>query len=340
MGTGGVLAACSSGSKAAPAASSTSTITLAYIAPFTGALAGFASGDHFVIDTIRATPAYAKVFKIGGKTYQVNIIVTDSRSDPNRASQLARQLILRNNVDLLLTSSTPETVNPVAVVGQTEGVPCLATNDPWESWYSGLGGSPAQPTTKLQFCTLFFFGLKNLQECYTPMWNRISAANKDIACQYPDDADGNAFRTVFEKFILESGYKPVDGGPFHRRDHRLHRDAHQVEGPDSRSSAMRAPPISTSSGGRRISGLEAGLHGGQGAAVPGRHGPAGPWSTTSPPTRGGARTCPTSPHWTRDGAAARQGLPGADRPGVGPAIGSTYSLFEVARRRSARSATP
>jgi ABC-type branched-subunit amino acid transport system substrate-binding protein len=46
------------------------------------------------------------------------------------------------------------------------------------------------------------------------MWNRISAANKDIACQYPDDADGNAFRTVFEKFILESGYKPVDGGPY------------------------------------------------------------------------------------------------------------------------------
>ena len=124
-GAGGVLAACSSGSKAAPAASSTSTITLGYISPFTGALAGFASGDKFVIDTIRNTPAYAKGFKIGGKTYQVNIIVTDSRSDPNRASQLARQLILNNNVDLLLTSSTPETVNPVAVVGQTEGVPCL-----------------------------------------------------------------------------------------------------------------------------------------------------------------------------------------------------------------------
>jgi len=116
-GAGGVLAACSSGSKAAPAASSTSTITLGYISPFTGALAGFASGDKFVIDTIRNTPVYAKGFKIGGKTYQVNIIVTDSRSDPNRASQLARQLILRNNVDLLLTSSTPETVNPVAVVG-------------------------------------------------------------------------------------------------------------------------------------------------------------------------------------------------------------------------------
>jgi branched-chain amino acid transport system substrate-binding protein len=213
-GAGGILAACSSGSKGAAATSSTNTITLGYIAPFTGSLSGFASGDKFVIDTIRNTPAYARGFKVGGKTYQVNILVADSQSDPSRASQLARQFILNRNVDLLLTSSTPETVNPVAVVAQTEGVPCAATNDPWESWYSGLGGNPAQPTMKLQFCTLFFFGLKDLQECYTPMWNRISAANKDVACQYPDDADGNAFRTVFEQFIRQSGYKPVDGGPY------------------------------------------------------------------------------------------------------------------------------
>jgi len=213
-GAGGVLAACTSGSKGSPAARSPSTITLGYIAPLTGALAGFGSGDRFVIDTIRNTPAYAKGFKVGGRTYQVNIIVVDSRSNPSRASHIARQLILNNHVDLLLASSTPETVNPVAVVAQTEGVPCLATNDPWESWYSGLGGNPAQPTMKLQFCTLFFFGLKQLQECYVPMWHRIGATPKNVACQYPNDADGNAFRAVFEMFIEQSGYKPVDGGPY------------------------------------------------------------------------------------------------------------------------------
>jgi len=213
-GAGGVLAACSSGAKGSPAASSTSTITIGYITPLTGALAGFGSGDRFVIDTIRSTAAYAKGFKVGGRTYRVNIIVVDSQSDPNRASQLARQLILNNNVDMLLTSSTPETVNPVAVVAQTEGVPCAATNDPWESWYAGLGGNPAQPTTKIQFCTLFFFGLKQLQECYVPMWNRIGATPKNVACQYPNDADGNAFRAVFEVFIDQSGYKPVDGGAY------------------------------------------------------------------------------------------------------------------------------
>jgi branched-chain amino acid transport system substrate-binding protein len=213
-GAGGVLAACSSGSKASSASSSTSTINIGYIAPFSGSLAGFASGDNFVIDTIRTTPAYAKGIKAGGKTYQVNIIVTDSQSDPNRASQLARQLILNNNVDLLLTSSTPQTVNPVAVVAQTQGVPCAATNDPWEAWYSGLGGNPAKPTAKFEYCTLFFFGLQQLISCFIAMWKRMPSGSTSVACQWPNDADGTVFRAVLTPVISAAGFKPVDGGPY------------------------------------------------------------------------------------------------------------------------------
>jgi len=213
-GAGGVLSACSSGSKTSSAASSTRTITLGYVAPFTGSLAGFASADKFVIDTIRETPAYAGGFRVGGKTYPVNILVTDSQSDPNRASQLARQLILSRNVDMLLTSSTPETVNPVAVVAQTEGVPCAATNDPWESWYAGLGGNPANPTTTFQYCVLYFLGLKELNDCFVPMWNRVPGKTKNVGLQYPNDADGNAFRAVMPTLMSQDGYHPVDGGAY------------------------------------------------------------------------------------------------------------------------------
>src|SRR5215467_9939896 len=213
-GAGGVLAACSSGGTTSSVASSKSTINIGYIAPFTGSIAGFASGDSFVIDTIRATPAYAKGFKVGGKKYDVNIIVTDSRSDPNRASQLARQLILNNNVDLLLTADTPETANPVAVVAQTEGVPCAATNDPWESWYAGLGGNPANPTTTFQYCTLFFLGLADLNGCFVAMWNQMPSGSKNVAGMWPNDADGNAFRAVMPTLMDQSGYHAVDGGAY------------------------------------------------------------------------------------------------------------------------------
>jgi branched-chain amino acid transport system substrate-binding protein len=213
-GAGGILAACSSGGKTSLTASSTSTINIGYIAPFTGSISGFASGDNFVIDTIRNTPAYAKGFKVGGKKYDVNIIVTDSQSDPNRASQIARRLILNNNVDLLLTADTPETVNPVAVVAQTEGVPCAATNDPWESWYSGLGGNPASPTAKFQYCTLFFFGLRQLIGSFIPMWKRMQSSSTNVACQWPNDSDGNAFRAVLPPVIKAAGFTPIDGGAY------------------------------------------------------------------------------------------------------------------------------
>ncbi len=212
-GAGGVLAACSSGAKGPGASSSTGTINIGFITPLTGPLAGFASGDRFVVDTIRATSAYAKGFKVGSKTYKVNIVVADSQSDPNRASQVARQFIL-DNVDILLTTSTPETTNPVAVVAQTEGVPCVSAVVPWESWYAGLGGNPANPTMSLQYCTMFFYGVKEFQGCFAPMWNRVPAANKNVACQYPNDADGNAFRAVFTQLIRASGYNPVDGGAY------------------------------------------------------------------------------------------------------------------------------
>ncbi|HYA51062.1 MAG TPA: ABC transporter substrate-binding protein [Streptosporangiaceae bacterium] len=213
-GAGGVLAACSSGSGSTSASSSTGTIKIGYIAPFTGAISGFASGDRYVLDIIRSTPAFARGIKVGGRTYQVNIIVTDSQSDPNRASQLARQLILNNNVDMLLVSSTPETVNPVAVVAQTEGVPCVGTNDPWESWYAGLGGDPTKTTATFQYCTLFFFGLKDLNDCFVPMWNRVKASSKNVALQYPNDADGNAFRAALPILMQADGYNGIDGGAY------------------------------------------------------------------------------------------------------------------------------
>jgi len=99
-------------------------------------------------------------------------------------------------------------------VAQTEGVPCAATNDPWESWYAGLGGNPTAPTTTFQYCTLFFFGLKELADCFIAMWNRVPSSSKNVACQWPNDADGNAFRAVMPIFMKLAGYSPIDGGAY------------------------------------------------------------------------------------------------------------------------------
>ena len=213
MGAGGIVSACSSGLKGAGGPATGGTITVGFITPLTGALAGFASGDQFVLSKIRSTSAYQKGLKIGSKNYKINIVVQDSQSDPNRASTVARQLILQNKVDMILTTSTPETTNPVAAAAEKLGTPCLSTVVPWESWYAGLGGNPVQPTTTFKYATMFFFGLKEFQGTFAPMWNRVKT-NKVVACQYPNDADGNAFRGGFEPLIKAAGYKVVDGGPY------------------------------------------------------------------------------------------------------------------------------
>ena len=214
VGAGGFLAACgSNGIKGAGGSSATGTINIGFITPLTGALAGFASGDQFVLSQIRATSAYKNGFKVGGKKYKIKIVVMDSQSSPTRAGQVAQQLALQNKVDLILTTSTPETTNPVAAQCEKQGTPCLSTVVPWESWYAGLGGDPLKPTQSFKYCTMFFFGLKEFLGTFSPMWKRIPT-NKVVGCQYPNDSDGNAFRDGFEPLIKSIGYKVVDGGAY------------------------------------------------------------------------------------------------------------------------------
>ena len=210
-GAGGLLAACGSGIKGA-GSSASGTINIGFITPLTGALAGFASGDQFVLSVVKGASIYKSGIKIGGKKYDIKINVQDSQSSPTRAAQVAQQLI-SSHADLILTTSTPETTNPVAAACQKAGTPCLSTVVPWESWYAGLGGDPLKPTTDFKYVSMFFFGLKEFNGCFEPMWNRIHT-DKVVACQYPNDADGNAFRGGFEPQIKADGYTVVDGGQY------------------------------------------------------------------------------------------------------------------------------
>jgi branched-chain amino acid transport system substrate-binding protein len=212
LGSADLLAACSSGIKGSGTASS-GTIVIGYVSPQTGALAGFATGDNYVINQVRGTDPYKNGFKLGSKTYDVKVVVKDTQSTPDRASQVARELILTDKADLILTSSTPETTNPVADVCEANGIPCVSTIVPWEAWYFGRG---AKPGSAFNFTTMFFFGMAQFGGCFIPMWNRMNT-NKVIAYSYPNDADGNAFRdskTGLEFYAAQAGFQNVDGGAY------------------------------------------------------------------------------------------------------------------------------
>src|SRR5215472_7556107 len=213
LGGGGLLEACSSSIKGASssstAGSSTGKITIGWIHPLTGALAGFGAPDNFVLSKIKQTTPYKSGFKIGGKTYEVTINSYDTQSNPTRAGQLAQQAINADHVDMLLASSTPETVNAVASTAETLGTPLVCSNIPWEPWYINLHGNPEKPTLKPKYVVMYFLGAEHLVQAFIPMWNRIHSqlhTNKIVAATFPNDADGNAFRAVFPPIAKAAGY--------------------------------------------------------------------------------------------------------------------------------------
>jgi branched-chain amino acid transport system substrate-binding protein len=141
-GVGGI--ALAAGGRGVYAADAEKVLKVGFISPRSGALAGFGQGDGYVLEMARKS--LANGFAIGGTTYKVQIIDQDTQSNPSRAGQLANTLINNDKVDLMLATSTPEVVNPVADACEAAGVPSLSTVMPWEAFYFGRGGKPGQPS--------------------------------------------------------------------------------------------------------------------------------------------------------------------------------------------------
>ncbi|MGV3712866.1 ABC transporter substrate-binding protein [Pseudolysinimonas sp.] len=198
----------------APAGSGVSTddtIKIGYIAPVTGAYAGFTDGDPYMLDVIR--DQFADGIEIDGTTYEVEILDRDSGSDPAKAGELAQQLITQEKVDLLLATSTPETTNPVIAQCEANATPCLTTIAPWQAVVFGGGFSEEKP---MEWTHHFFFGIEGFGDVEPLAWDQVET-NKKVGVLWPNDADGGAFRDAvagYAPFAEAAGYTIVDPGPY------------------------------------------------------------------------------------------------------------------------------
>jgi branched-chain amino acid transport system substrate-binding protein len=201
-------------SACAPAGSGTSTddtIKIGYIAPVTGAYAGFTDGDPYMLSVVREQ--FADGIEIDGKTYQVEILDRDSGSDPAKAGQLAQQLITQDKVDILLATSTPETTNPVIAQCEANAVPCLTTIAPWQAVVFGGGFGPDKP---MEWSHHFFFGIEGFGNADPLAWDQVDT-NKVVGVLWPNDADGGAFRDPvngYTPFAEAAGYTVIDPGAY------------------------------------------------------------------------------------------------------------------------------
>ncbi len=192
------------------AAPASKEIRVGYISPRSGDLGAFNESDSYMLPLVRK--ALAKGINVGGQAYRVTILDRDSQSSPSRASQLANELITRDHIHLMLTTSTPETVNPVSDACEAAGVPSIGTDCPLESFYFGRGAKAGQPSP-FKWSFDFSFGVNQFVDGYLSQWAQLKT-NKKVAVMYPNDADGNAFRQHLAPVLRKHGYDVVDPGAY------------------------------------------------------------------------------------------------------------------------------
>ncbi|MCB1494735.1 MAG: ABC transporter substrate-binding protein [Bauldia sp.] len=186
-------------------------IKVGHVSPRTGPLAGFGEADPYILGEIE------KVFAGGidnnGKLVKVEIIAKDSQSNPNRAAEVAAELILQDEVDIITAASTPDTTNPVADQAEVNEVPCVTTDCPWQPYFFGRNGDPA---TGFDWTYHFFWGLEDVIAAFLALWDQQGVA-KTVGGLFPNDADGNAWgdaQVGFPPALDKAGFKLVDPGRY------------------------------------------------------------------------------------------------------------------------------
>lgn len=233
-GLGGLLAACGGGTTSTTAAttattatSSTSTsgvettvstaaeagreIKVGFVAALTGGLATFGVADQWCLE--RWNKAIGDGMILGdGKKHPITITMSDSQSDSNRAAQVAGDLIQNSKVDVIMATSTPEIVNPVADQAEAMQCPCVTVDTPGEAFVFGRGGAPDKP---FKWTYHLFWGFSELTTVVADVFGQIPT-NKVIGGIWPNNTDGNAFRDAFTAKFKDpgSGFTLFDAGPY------------------------------------------------------------------------------------------------------------------------------
>jgi branched-chain amino acid transport system substrate-binding protein len=200
----------------APPVHAARTIKLGYVSPQTGPLAPFGEADQFVIASFN--DMMKDGLMIGGESYPIEVVVKDSQSDPNRAAEVAKELIVDDGVDIMLVASTPETTNPVSTQCELEELPCISTVAPWQPYFIGRQTNPGDPASwqPFNYTYHFFWGLEDVIAVYTNMWGQLDT-NKSVGGLFPNDGDGNAWgdkQVGFPPVLDKLGYKLTDPGRY------------------------------------------------------------------------------------------------------------------------------
>jgi branched-chain amino acid transport system substrate-binding protein len=186
-------------------------LKVGYVSPETGALAPFGESDAFVVDQLRKKLQGG--IQSGGRTRQIEIVVRDSQSNPNRCAEVAAQLIKSDKVAVVLSAGSPDTVNPVSDQCEVNQMPCISTDCPAQPYVFGRNGDPVKG---FDWTYNFFWGMEAISDVTCNMFDDVPT-NKTVGCLWGNDIEGNVYADKAHGFppaFEARGYKVVDPGRF------------------------------------------------------------------------------------------------------------------------------
>jgi branched-chain amino acid transport system substrate-binding protein len=187
------------------------TIKIGLVQPTTGPLAFFTEHIPFVLEQVKKT--YGGSVEVNGTKHPYEIVIKDSQSNPNRAAEVAQELILQDNADIIATFATPETVNPVSDQCEVNGVPVVSNDAPLEPYFFGRKGDPSKGW---DWTYHYFFSGAQLGNTLVPYYNKL-APGGTIGGLWPNDGDGIAQSDKdhgMPPIFTKGGFKVVDPGRF------------------------------------------------------------------------------------------------------------------------------
>ena len=202
--------AAPSGSEPATGAADKTEILIGYVAPFTGPLGFFTEQFEWsskqCLDAINADGGI--FIEAYGKKLPVRIITADTESDPNRAAEVATNLVTNNDLDFLIGAWTPATSLPVSAVAERYGIPALMENSPAEAWFDG---GPYEWASAMMFYNkivvdAFVEALKNFEAAH--------GTNKKVGFVFDSDTDGLMFAETYGMVMPAEGFDVFDPGRF------------------------------------------------------------------------------------------------------------------------------
>lgn len=179
-------------------------VVIGRVVPATGVLSTFGIGTPYVEESaIQAINDQGGVI-LDGKRCSLRLICKDSASSV-KGAEIAAEELIEEGIDIMIVSNTADTVSPVSMVCEREGISCISVDAPASAWAMGGPYSNSWHT---------FFDNEREMLCFYEAWESIET-NKVIGLMTANDSEGIEVSTFVHDFASAKGYTIVDAGAYY-----------------------------------------------------------------------------------------------------------------------------